>query len=235
MDKPVPLDQELYDKIKQDIYSKYPKHSIYRSMMIVREYLRQGGEYATAKTKKSSTKTWLDEQWTSANDYYHTGKFIQCGNSDTMKKYGEYPLCYARERLLEFTRDELGKLIKEKTMLGKRHLGTKEMTGKGQKEYPIHDIVNLPNVRKMARAEGYDPKRILPPTKKNSKLSYLTPDGRRINFGHASYESYDRHKDELRRERYLKRATNMKGNWRDDKYSANNLSIHLLWSPSVIL
>jgi len=50
-----------------------------------------------------------------------------------------------------------------------------------------------------------------------------------VDFGQFGAEDYTKHKDEERRERYLKRATNIKGNWRDDKYSPNNLSINILW------
>ena len=50
-----------------------------------------------------------------------------------------------------------------------------------------------------------------------------------VDFGQFGAEDFTKHKDEERRQRYLKRATNIKGNWRDDKYSPNNLSINILW------
>jgi hypothetical protein len=50
-----------------------------------------------------------------------------------------------------------------------------------------------------------------------------------VDFGQMGYEDYTKHKDDKRRERYLKRATNMNGKWKDDAYSPNNLSIHILW------
>lgn len=43
------------------------------------------------------------------------------------------------------------------------------------------------------------------------------------------YEDYTKHHDDKRRKNYLTRANSIKGNWRTDKYSPNNLSIHLLW------
>ena len=33
--------QELYDKVKTQIYAKYPKHSAYRSSLLVQEYKRR--------------------------------------------------------------------------------------------------------------------------------------------------------------------------------------------------
>ena len=50
-----------------------------------------------------------------------------------------------------------------------------------------------------------------------------------VHFGGFEYEDFTKHKDTQRRDRYLKRATNIKGNWKNNKYSANNLSINLLW------
>lgn len=50
-----------------------------------------------------------------------------------------------------------------------------------------------------------------------------------VDFGQMGYEDFTKHQDEDRQQRYLKRATNIKGKWREDKYSPNNLSIHILW------
>ena len=44
------------------------------------------------------------------------------------------------------------------------------------------------------------------------------------------YEDYLKHGDEIRKTNYLLRSGNIKGNWKDDKYSKNNLSINILWS-----
>jgi hypothetical protein len=53
--------------------------------------------------------------------------------------------------------------------------------------------------------------------------------GRRIHFGQMGYEDFTKHKNPARRENYLTRASNIKGNWKKDKFSPNNLSIHILW------
>jgi hypothetical protein len=50
-----------------------------------------------------------------------------------------------------------------------------------------------------------------------------------IDFGQMGYEDFTKHKDEDRRRAYLSRATNIKGNWKMNKYSPNNLAIHILW------
>ena len=66
--------------------------------------------------------------------------------------------------------------------------------------------------------------------KKDKKYRIYNPKKEKwIDFGQMGYEDFTKHQDEDRRQRYLNRATNIKGNWREDKYSPNNLSIHILW------
>jgi len=53
--------------------------------------------------------------------------------------------------------------------------------------------------------------------------------GKYISFGSMGYEDFTKHNDKTRQERYLKRATKIRGNWHNNRYSPNNLSIHILW------
>ena len=64
---------------------------------------------------------------------------------------------------------------------------------------------------------------------KPNKKYYILNDNKKIYFGQAGYEDYTKHKDEKRRQLYLKRAINIKGNWKNNKYSSNNLAINILW------
>jgi hypothetical protein len=50
-----------------------------------------------------------------------------------------------------------------------------------------------------------------------------------IHFGQIGYEDFTKHRDKKRRRNYLTRTGNMRGNWRDNSYSANNLSRCVLW------
>ena len=50
-----------------------------------------------------------------------------------------------------------------------------------------------------------------------------------INFGQIGYEDFTKHKDKTRRKNYLTRTKYMRGNWRKNPYSANNLSREILW------
>jgi hypothetical protein len=64
---------------------------------------------------------------------------------------------------------------------------------------------------------------------KNKKYSIISPDGKIINFGQLGYEDFLKHKDIIRRNNYLLRTENIKGNWKNNLYSPNNLSRNILW------
>jgi hypothetical protein len=57
----------------------------------------------------------------------------------------------------------------------------------------------------------------------------LNPDNKYIHFGDNRYEDFTQHKDVDRQKKYLNRSSKIKGNWKDNKYSPNNLSINILW------
>ena len=66
--------------------------------------------------------------------------------------------------------------------------------------------------------------------KKDKKYMVFNPESNKwIYFGQMGYEDFTKHQDTIRRERYLKRTANMKGDWKDNKYSPNNLSRNILW------
>lgn len=68
----------------------------------------------------------------------------------------------------------------------------------------------------------------------NPKKKYMIYDpnkNKMIHFGSLNppYEDFLKHNDIKRRNSYLKRTENMKGDWRDNIYSPNNLSRNLIW------
>ena len=66
--------------------------------------------------------------------------------------------------------------------------------------------------------------------RKNKKYQILNPENNKfVHFGSLAYEDFTKHKDLKRQKAYIIRAMNINGNWRPDKYSANNLSMYLLW------
>jgi hypothetical protein len=66
--------------------------------------------------------------------------------------------------------------------------------------------------------------------KKNKKYMLLSPDNKWVHFGQIDMQDFTYHNDLLRRENYLKRANGIKGKWRENPYSPNNLAINLLWN-----
>tara|TARA_B100000795_G_scaffold33647_1_gene22174 strand:- start:1846 stop:2757 length:912 start_codon:yes stop_codon:yes gene_type:complete len=65
-----PRDIFLYDKVKKQIYKKHPKHSAYRSGLLVQKYKkdfkkknRKKNPYIGKKTKKKGLWRWFDENW----------------------------------------------------------------------------------------------------------------------------------------------------------------------------
>ena len=66
-------------------------------------------------------------------------------------------------------------------------------------------------------------------TKKDKKYMIQDDDGKWVHFGQMKYEDYTKHGDQSRRENYLKRASNIKGNWKSNPYSPNALAMRILW------
>ena len=64
---------------------------------------------------------------------------------------------------------------------------------------------------------------------KEKKYMITTPHGNIVHFGQMGYEDFTKHKNKTRRKNYLTRSRKIKGDWKKNKYSPNNLSIHLLW------
>jgi len=130
-----PTDQKLYNKIKERVYKEMPKHSAYRSMRVVKEYKEAGGKYSNDKKPKMNIDKWLGQKWSSVNDYYHDNKVVACGSTDTMKKYGEYPLCRPLAIIKKLSKNQMQDMIKEKNKLKEGHLDTSDVLG--SKKYDI--------------------------------------------------------------------------------------------------
>lgn len=50
-----------------------------------------------------------------------------------------------------------------------------------------------------------------------------------VNFGQMGYQDFNKHGNKTRRKNYLTRTKGMLGDWKNNKYSANNLSRRILW------
>ena len=70
---------------------------------------------------------------------------------------------------------------------------------------------------------------ILLSTRKNKKFMFVNPDNKYVHFGDKRYEDFTQHKNKDRKQNYIKRSSNIEGNWKNNKYSPNNLSMNILW------
>ena len=70
---------------------------------------------------------------------------------------------------------------------------------------------------------------LYPSNKKDKKYMIQRPDGKMVHFGQLGYEDFTKHGDLARRQKYLTRTAKMRGDWKNDPYSANNLSRNILW------
>jgi len=91
----------------------------------------------------------------------------------------------------------------------------------------LEKVSDINRVKKRAKeVYGLD---VLPSTKKDKK--YMIDNGEKvIHFGSILYQDMTKHMDKKRRDSYLKRATMIKGDWKDDPFSKNWLAIILLWT-----
>lgn len=65
---------------------------------------------------------------------------------------------------------------------------------------------------------------------KNKKYQiYDDIKNRMVSFGQMGYEDYTKHKSAKRRRNYLTRSARIKGDWKKNPFSANNLSRKILW------
>ena len=66
-------------------------------------------------------------------------------------------------------------------------------------------------------------------TRKNKKYMIMN-DNKFVHFGQLGYQDFTKHKDKKRQESYLKRASKIRGDCKENIYSPNMLSILLLWT-----
>lgn len=110
------------------------------------------------------------------------------------------------------------------------------------KQLRINPHKYLEAVREIAKGAGYDPSMLYFSDDGSHKLMYLNPDGKKTHFGAVEYNDFliYKHLEDLgkvqkgyaeqKRRVFTKSHCKIKGDWKKDKYSANNLSIKLLWS-----
>jgi hypothetical protein len=227
----IPTDTSLYLKAKKIADKTYKKPSAYKSGFIQKKYKELGGEYDDDGDKP--LKRWFQEKWKDIGDK-------------------EYPVYRPTKRVSKRTpltaaeidpKQALKQIALKQKIKGDRNLppfssnqlkeggGINVEVKKLKKTDLLFKISNPIIVQKKA-FEIYGKDAIIyksdKPQKKYKIMNKFT--GKFVYFGDGKMEDHHFHQDEKRRVNYLKRATNIKGNWRNDPYSPNNLSISLLWN-----
>ena len=101
----------------------------------------------------------------------------------------------------------------------------------------LSDYSDYESVLKQAKHYYGNDTILLPSTRKTKKYMIYNPQTNKyVHFGAMGYMDYTKYIQifDLKtanehRSRYLKRALNIKGNWENNIYSPNYLSILLLW------
>jgi len=119
--------KRLYNRIKKEIYEQYPKHSLFRSALIIKKYKEADGQFIKPKNKQESKlDKWFNEKWISLNDYLRD-EIINCGSSNTYEKYNEYPLCRPLEIAKKLNKNQIRLMIDEKNKLKTKPLITEKI------------------------------------------------------------------------------------------------------------
>ena len=108
-----PANKKLYEEIKKDIYSQYPKHSAYRSGLLVKAYKEAGGTYKGKKKENEGLSRWFKEKWTSqrgTTGYKHKSDVYR----PTVRVTKDTPTTFK-----ELTPAQIEKARKEKARTGK--------------------------------------------------------------------------------------------------------------------
>ena len=216
----VPINKSLYKAVKEYADIVYDKPSAYKSGFIVKTYKKLGGTYKD-NNAEHDLERWFREKW-----------------SDVGNK--EYPVYRPTKRINKetpLTVNEINKtnlmkqiLLKQK-IKGKKNL--KPFEGKGitstrtTKREEVEKFSNPDIV--WEKLQEYSPEMPLFFSNRSDKKYMIIIDDKPIHFGQMGYEDFTKHQDTNRRDRYLKRANNIKGRWKDNKFSPNNLAINLLW------
>jgi hypothetical protein len=112
---PQPKDQKLYNKTKRYIYKKYPKHSAYRSGLLVQEYKKRFSKkygkkrdpYKGKKTEKKGLGRWFREKWVNQrgevgyrykSDVYRPSKRVTKKTPKTYKELSKQQIKIARSK-----------------------------------------------------------------------------------------------------------------------------------------
>ena len=140
---PEPTDKKLYKQVKKRVYKKIPKHSAYRSGIVVQKYKKSfkkkhGNKkpYKGKKTRRRGLKRWFAEKWVNQrgevgykhkSDIYRPSKRITKDTPTTHNEISKRELKRARREKKRTGR--VKKFKRKKTLKTKRRKKSKKMKG----------------------------------------------------------------------------------------------------------
>lgn len=101
----IPKDKKLYEKVKKEIFKKYPKNSAYRSGLLVKTYKEKGGTYSGEKPKGGLSR-WYKEDWKTQSgsktyqkksDIFRPTKRVNKNTPTTLKELSKKEIKSAQE------------------------------------------------------------------------------------------------------------------------------------------
>ena len=113
MSRNEPLDKELYNKLKNEIWEQYKKPSAYRSAQLVKKYKEAGGTYSGERDINQGISRWFREKWMSnkgTTNYPHNNSVYR----PTIRITKDTPTTFA-----ELTPAEIERAKKEKARTGR--------------------------------------------------------------------------------------------------------------------
>ena len=115
-----PTDKDLYEKVKKEIYKKYPEHSAYRSGLLVKKYKKEyekkhksKNAYKGQKKLNEGLNKWFDEKWLNQRGevgYKLKGDIYR----PTIKINDKTPTTFN-----ELTKNQINNAMKEKKLKGR--------------------------------------------------------------------------------------------------------------------
>jgi hypothetical protein len=236
----------LYENAKEIVYKQYPKHSAYRSGQLVKKYKEMGGTYSGnngcfANKPDDGLSRWFKEDWKDiGNKEYPVYRPTKRVTKDTPLLIDEIKPSNLKKQIAlkqEIKGDAnlpaflpLGKVNPKKALLAKQPL--LGQAADNISEYDeVYKYSNPKKVQELAKKYLGDGGVVYRSISKGKKYMVYNPNDKKwVHFGQMNYEDFSKHKDEKRRKNYLTRTAGIKGDWKDDMYSANKLSRTLLWN-----
>ena len=222
---------DLYEEAVAYADNIFKKPSAFKSGFIVKKYKELGGTY-TDDGKPKELSRWFKEEWKDVgNKEYPVFRPTKRITKDTPLTPEEIkPANLKKQIALKQEIKGDANLPPFEPKVGGKVVALGVQAEKIPKQDEIWKWSNPEKVADNARKYLGNMAVVFRSTKPKKKYMIFDPVNKKwVFFGEINYEDFTKHQDPKRRENYLTRTASMKGNWKNNKYSANNLSRNILW------